>query len=245
MNLWDVVKNAYRGSWAFMLACPLLFLVPAVIEVIQHVVEVKIGMYDSIEMAKATEHHPARMIFGMIKIIALMVGTYWATRFVAFGNDKRAPGRLDPVALRLFSVYLAVQILLTAIGLYATTMSGSILLAQFLLSQIVAGMFMLWGTAASIGDPSIGPVRSAKLAGAHGLWIGFFGFVAILPLMIPHYALGAGALLIKQGPIVLWGMLLVDSLIVGLIAATMGTLCWHTSRWLMERRDEKFAFAMG
>lgn len=236
MTLWDVIKRGYHSGWAFMIACPLLFLFPVAIELVQHAAEVHIGMYDSVAMAKATEHHPLRMGFGILKIFALFITTYWATRFAAFGNDATAPTRRDPVAFRLFGIYLLVQVALSCLGLYISTFGGMAVLAQFLVSQILVGLWLLWGTAAALGNPAIGPVQSARHAGAYSLWIGFFGFAAILLLMIPHYALAIIALMLHAGPLALWAFLIIDSLLVGLLAAIMGCISWYLAQWVADKR---------
>ena len=71
MTFWSAFKQTYGGGTAFLIACPLLALVPIAFEFLQHVVEVRIGMYDSLAGAKTVEHHPARMGFGMVKVAAL------------------------------------------------------------------------------------------------------------------------------------------------------------------------------
>jgi len=53
VGFWQAIKQSYRGSFAFLLACPLLALVPVAFELVQHMVEVHIGLYDSVEAAKA------------------------------------------------------------------------------------------------------------------------------------------------------------------------------------------------
>jgi hypothetical protein len=53
MTFWKGLRTSYGGSLAFLAACPLLALVPVVFELLQHVAEVHIGMYDSIAAAKA------------------------------------------------------------------------------------------------------------------------------------------------------------------------------------------------
>lgn len=54
MTFWKALTTTYRGSIAFLIACPLLALVPVVFELVQHVVEVRIGLYDSVAAARAT-----------------------------------------------------------------------------------------------------------------------------------------------------------------------------------------------
>ena len=102
MTFWQAFKATYSGGVAFLIACPLLALIPVAFELLQHAVEVHIGMYDSVAAAKATEHHPLRMAFGMLKVAALTVPFYWITRFQP-DRDAGFAARPDPKAVRLFA----------------------------------------------------------------------------------------------------------------------------------------------
>ena len=66
MTFGQALKATYAGSIAFLVACPLLALFPVLFEVLQHAIEVHIGMYDSIAVAKAVEHDPLRMGLGIL-----------------------------------------------------------------------------------------------------------------------------------------------------------------------------------
>ena len=56
-------------------------------------------------------------------------------------------------------------------------------------------------------------------------WAVMFNIVAVLPLMIVHYALGAGAIFVP-GEAAKWAMLVVDSLIVGWLSALLSAITW-------------------
>ncbi|MEG3082761.1 hypothetical protein U1707_03840 [Sphingomonas sp. PB2P12] len=90
---------------AFLVACPLLALIPVVFELMQHAAEVHIGMYGSIAAAKAVEHHPLRMGFGMLKVAALTLPFYWVTRYLPH-RDARFARMRDSVATRRFAMFL-------------------------------------------------------------------------------------------------------------------------------------------
>lgn len=235
--MWNIIKNGYRSGWTYMLACPVLFMVPVVVEMLQHVIEVQIGMYDSIAAAQAVEHHPARLLFGMFKIASLMLATYWVTRFVAFGHDPLAPARRDRKAVRLFAVYTFVQLILAALGLWSQTLGTAFFVAQFLLSLVLSGALICWAAAAALGNEEVGPTRSAQIAGVHMLWVGLFVFFVILPLMIPHYALAILAVKTSPGPLGLWALLAVDSIVVGLLASVMVAVSWYIASWLAQKKD--------
>lgn len=74
------IQAIYRHAWAFARLCPLLFLVPVLAELAQHVVEWQAGMYDGIAGAKAAEADTLRMQFGFAKTLALLLPGYWFMR---------------------------------------------------------------------------------------------------------------------------------------------------------------------
>ncbi len=233
--MWGAIKNGYRGGWAFMLACPLLFMVPVLFEFIQHVGEMHIGMYDGIAQAKAVEHHPLRMGLGMLKILALTVPIYWVTRFLAFGHDAEAARRYDAKAVRLFAVYVLFQLAMAAVSLYAGSISGTVMAIEMVLSFIIGALVLIWGTATTLANDRLGPLASAKIMGFHALWVAPLSFIAILPLMVPHYGLAIAALTAKVGPTGVWAIHIMDSLLVGLLTAIMIAVGYYIARYFADR----------
>jgi hypothetical protein len=218
MTFWKGLRTSYGGSLAFLAACPLLALVPVVFELLQHVAEVHIGMYDSIAAAKALEHHPLRMALGMVKVLALLVPTYWITRFV-HTRDPRFAARRDPLAMRLFAGVVAIHIALSAAQLFGLPQTPAALLAGLAGGLIVQCLLVAWTVAATLGDASIGPVASVRIMARRLPWTIAFTVVAMLPLMIPHYLLGAAAIMAPR--VWLWPILTVDALLVGWLCAVM------------------------
>jgi len=64
------IAEAYRTSWRFSLAFPALIAVPVVIELIQHIIEVRHGMYVDRAGTLAAESDPLRLGWGMVKTLA-------------------------------------------------------------------------------------------------------------------------------------------------------------------------------
>lgn len=218
MTFWQAWKTTYGGGTAFLFACPLLALFPVAFELLQHGIEVHIGMYDSIAAAKAVEHHPLRMGFGMLKVVALIVPIYWVTRFLP-ARDARFARTADPHALRLFAGLLAFEVALAAFQLFALPQSVPVLLIGFLAGQVIGSLIAAWGVAAPLGNATVGPRASIEIMARHVPWTFAFGIVVMLPLMIPHYALGAAALLAPKA--LLWPILIVDSLLVGWLTSVL------------------------
>lgn len=224
MTFWQALRASYGGSIAFILACPLLALFPVVFELVQHVVEVHIGMYHSIAMAKAVEHDPWRMGFGLVKIIALIVPGYWIPRFLAWRDPARA-ARPERGAVTLFAGFAVFQIALVIVELYGLPQTVPVLLGDFIVGQLIGILVAAWGIAASLGNAEVGPRASVALMARHIPWTFAFALVAMLPLMIPHYLLAAAAIL---GPKpLLWPVLIIDSLLVGWLSAVLAAASYY------------------
>jgi hypothetical protein len=226
MTFWQASKATYSGSMAFLIACPLLALVPVAFEFLQHIIEVHIGFYDSIATAKATEHSPLRMAFGLLKVMSLTVPVYWITRFLP-ERDARFAATADPCAIRLFTGYFVFGIAFAAFQLFALPQTGRVLIASFVIGQIVGALIVAWGVAATFGNAAVGPRVSVSIMVRHLPWTFAFMLMVFLPLMIPHYALGALALL---GPKqLLWPGLIVDSLLVSWLTAVLAAGAYYAA----------------
>jgi len=226
MTFRQTFAATWRDSVAFLVACPLLALLPVGFELIQHVAEVHVGMYDGVAAARAVQHHPLRMGFGFAKVMMLVIQTYWVTRYLAW-RDPALAARADPVALRCFAGLLAFNAAVAAIQLFVLPQSGPVLLATLLGGQVIGALIAAWAAAAPLGNAAIGPRASAAIMVRQLPWTWLFLFAAMLPLMIPHYALGALAIL---GPKpILWPVLVVDALLVSWLGTVIAASCFHAA----------------
>lgn len=106
------IAEAYRAAWRFMLAFPLLFAVPVLIEFIQHVIEIRGGMYVDLDGARAAADDPLRLGWGLVKTLALTLTLFWMARYMA-GLARTRVGAFEPGAVRLFLPVLGLQATLT------------------------------------------------------------------------------------------------------------------------------------
>ena len=223
MGFWKNLSAIYRGSGRTMRALPLLALVPVVFELLQHVVEVRIGMYASIDAAKALEHDPARMALGMVKIIGITLPVYWTARFLATG-DRGFAARFDPRAAGLFGFVLLFQVATAALQLFVLPQTGTVVVISFAVGLIIAALLAAWYAAAPLGNARLGPIGSARLMAPVVISTMVLSVAAMLPLMIVHYGFAAVALL---GPkAALWPSLIVDSLLVGWLASILAATAY-------------------
>ena len=82
------IKMTYLMALRFVVAAPFLFLIPVAAEFLQHVAEIRAGMYVSVETFQANANHPSRISFAVIKVVALFLPAYYYSRFLGFKNDR-------------------------------------------------------------------------------------------------------------------------------------------------------------
>lgn len=197
--MWQDIKSLYLIAWRSAWLLPLLFFIPCLIEMAQHVVELRAGMHDSLAGAKAAANDPARMTYGFAKVIALALPGYWFVRLMAFGDADRA-ARFERPAIFLWLVLFALTVVQQGYALFGppvgqvlgltgqtSTLAGPILSAIW---AIVGIYLTAWAVAWPLGNRAIGPIRSCSvMAGSFWRTVGYL-VAGILPLMALHYALG-------------------------------------------------------
>lgn len=224
ITFWRAQRDVYAGSLAFIRALPVLALVPVVFELLQHAVEAHLGMYDSMAAALAQEGSPSRIAFGLLKVASLTVPTWWVVRFLAT-RDPHFATRSDALALWRFGVFVVVQLLLAALQLVVLPRDGAGAVVVFFASLVVGALLAAWAVGASLGNARMGPIESIRLMARRLPWSLAFVLVAMLPLMLVHYALAFAALV--AGKALLWPLLVADALVVGLLCPVLIAGSFH------------------
>ncbi len=238
------IGSIYRDAWRAVAFFPLLFLIPALVEFAQHVVEIKAGMYASVAGAKAAADDPMRMIFGFAKVLALGLPGYWFIRFLAFRDPARA-ARIEQPAFLLWLALFALQGMQLAGALFGPSLgvllglngvaeqaAGALASSlEALLSVYLTAWFVAW----PLGNRAIGPLRSIGImSGSFWRTIGYM-LGGVLPLMAVHY--GLGFLAIMFTPTWLdWPVLVLDALVAALLACTMAASAYLAARHAAERK---------
>lgn len=238
------IRAIYTDGWRVAALFPLLFMIPALVEFAQHVVEINAGMYASMAGAKAAADDSMRLLFGFAKTLALGLPGYWFVRFLAFRDQARA-ARIEQPAFMLWLVLFALQGAQLAWSLFGPS-TGSLLgltgKAEQLAGPLVSAVWSLlsiyltaWMIAWPLGSRAIGPVRSVRtMAGSFWRTIGYL-IGGVLPLMAVHY--GLGYLAIKFTPAWLdWPVLALDALVVAWLACTMAGSGFLAARHAAQRK---------
>jgi hypothetical protein len=232
------VIEPYTHALRYARLCPVLFLVPALFELAQHIAEYQLGFYASLSAMKAAEHEPLRMILGCMKVLVLFLTAYWVVRFLGFGDDPREARRIDPAAVRLFIPVMLWGVLWLVIMQAGPTLAGTLGLPARTIA-IGLGLIMLldlglevcltsWKTAAVLGNGQIGFLRSFTLIPGHFLWGFGITMAATLPLLALHY--GLAFLSLGRSPAMTALVLGLDSLLVAYMAPVMQATIWMIAR---------------
>ena len=243
--MWTDIKSIYSSAWRFAIVCPLLFLVPVLVEFVQHVMEMRAGMYTGIEQAQLVEADQTRLWFGFAKTLAILLPGYWFVRYVMFDGDAARARALEWPALGLFAVILAIEGAQSWVGLFAPSLAETIGLqgtaaiafsvAEFLALQMLVIYLFAWSTAWPLGNSSIGPVRSVAIMHGSIGRAAVLMIAAVLPLFLLHFGISAVAI-VSGGPASDWALMALDSVVVGFLALTMAGVAPYAARRAAERK---------
>lgn len=232
------LAGSYLDSLRAIKGLPWLFAAIMLWEFAQHIVEVRIGMFDSIEAAREVGQDTTRMVFGWVKMASIYVGAFFVIRYFSARRDGRA---LDPIgrAASRFAPYLVYSLLIFAAIFYTRdfvadenvdAFRGTVGLGQILVEPLL----MAWIVSSATDGKVTGPIASMRQTGLlYLLALPLFLFVRI-PLSLLHQSLNNWAT--GAGPTEMWSLLAIDSVVVGLIVAIVPAAMVRVARWIEVRR---------
>ncbi len=217
----SVIDLYPRGVALFWLAPAVLALV-VVPEFIQHVAEIELGMFGKGESARAVADDPLRWAFGYVKIAGLVLTFLAAARFWWVRASEQRWWDLRTVAWGRFLAGLLLFGALPLLGELIEPVAGTTAkdIATWLITFATLP-FLLLMLAGLFGD------RQTTL---RQMWTGGWPALLMLCVLVPlafapaqilhgfnhRWAFGAE-------PVLVWVLMIFDSLVVGLLAALTGT----------------------
>ena len=242
------IAEGYRTPWRFMLAFPALIAIPVVVEMIQHIIEIRGGMYVDSAGALAAEGDWLRLGWGLFKVLALTGVTYWMARFMA-GFERSRVAALEPVPARLFAFVLLFQAVTTALSMWGAAVLRAVGVADAAMMPIGIGFMIVllflgillepWKVAAALGNRAIGWSRSIAMVAPILPWALAFTLVMMVPLMVLHYL--AAILAVGAAPTTVWGLMIADALLVGYLAAVLAATSVLVARRAAEQSGTALA----
>lgn len=217
----SIVDLYPRGVALFWLAPAVLALV-VVPEFLQHVAEIELGMFDNGESARKVADDPIRWAFGYAKIAGLILAFFAAARFWWLRGGEQRWWDLRTVAWGRFLAGLLLFCGLPLLGELIEPVAGTTAkdVATWLITFATLP-FLLLMLAGLFGD------RQTTL---RQMWTRGWPALLMLCLLVPlafapaqilhgfnhRWAFGAE-------PVLVWVLMIFDSLVVGLLAALTGT----------------------
>src|SRR5438309_1088702 len=229
--------GAYRDGVRVALALPWLFALIAGWEFAQHVLEVRIGFFDSREAAKAVSLDGSRMALGWVKMLLVYVGGFFAIRHLVRRGGDGPVDAVGAAAVR-YAPYVLYSLALFALIVFAVRIVPAARVDLFrgivgLTQLLIEPWLMLW-VVSSVTDGAIsGPIVSARRTGLLYLYALPLFFLARLPIGIAHNLLTR--LAIGRPHSLVWTMLAIDALVVGLLVAIIPAISVRVSRLNGER----------
>jgi hypothetical protein len=215
-----------------------LFALMAAWEFGQHVIEVRIGFFDSAAASKAVAMDATRMALGWVKMILVYAGGFFAIRYLLWSDARRAVRVSGGDVLR-YTPYFLYSMAMFALVFYAGSLVAP---GQVMTLRLVASLtqialepaLMLWIVASATGGPVGNPWQSVRITGWWYFWAFALFFIGRIPINAAHQLLNRYA--IGQPPALVWTMLAIDALVVGLLVAIVPALYVRVYRLVMARR---------
>jgi hypothetical protein len=243
--MWTEIKATYAGSAKVALMAPLIFLLPAAAELAQHVAEIRSGMFESLAAMEGAANDSARLGFGVIKILTLILLIYWVNRAMARldGAQLRLLG--DARSARLFAGVLAYAVVMSLVNLFGGGFIAPYLPDQRTLLYIGIAFFLaataleiwlsVWKAGAALGNEALGIGASFTVMRGNVWWsVGFF-VLMFLPLMVVHY--GMNFLAVGRSETMVWALMIADCLVVGYLGIVLAATVYMIARRATRRKD--------
>ena len=235
------IIEVLRDSGRLWLLAPLIPLIAIVPEFIQHVVEIQLGMFESIEKGRIVSQDATRWAFGYAKLTGYLLAILATIRFWAARREGLSWWSPKGIAWKVLGIAFVANVVVAVLGegvKYLTEGMGEIAMqtaeVAFFIVTLPIFVFLVAGL---VGD------RDASLRSIYrtGWWaalrIVILSAIVLVPLMWLHSQNHVWAM--GQSDAIVWGVMVFDSLVVGLLAGAWGTAIHHGYRSLAGEGPEQ------
>jgi hypothetical protein len=228
----------------FARAAPLAVPIVFIAELIQHVVEIRLGMYADFGYLDPADQR-VRLMFGAVKVVAIFLVLVFALRWWRFEGDSRRAARPTRATFKgliiVFIVQIGGELLFIGAGSLAARLIMPSSMTAYLAWRIGPALLWLmiaillypWYVALLTEDRGMTLRRSIRGIGwgwprAFGLFLG-----GIVPAMALHYLLGNGAMG-RPVPLV-WALMILDAALVAALALLIASTYFSLYQFAAER----------
>jgi hypothetical protein len=207
------IYQSYRLGGKAMLAAPAILLLAALPELAQHILEIRIGMFNSLADAQRLQHLPVRAYFGYAKIAGVWAAVFLIARFWANGSSVRKAFAVPTEALVKAVAGIAAMLATGfAVVKLLAIISPGLAIAASLLSGAIQAMIFLWVIGVWLDETPIA-LKEAFTSRAPNALTLLVIFLASIPLTLGLHIL-IHKVVLGQPQIVVWTLMMFDALIV-------------------------------
>jgi hypothetical protein len=221
LTLWRSLIDTYRHGFAAFVLAPLAVALVVVPEFAQHVVEIQGGMFDNREAGHAFANDPQRWAFGYAKLTGLALAFLATARFWWTRANGGRWWRLDQIAWGKFILGL---LLFLVLPLPIALLEGRIDPVLFEIVKWTATVavlpFVFLVLAGLFGDRTMTFRRVVTRSWPYLPLLIILLVAAFAPAQQLHELLHKWS--VGQPTALVWGLMTLDSLVVGLLASLTG-----------------------
>ena len=218
----QALLRLYPDGISLFWRAPLVLALVVVPEFVQHVVEIRLGMFDGREAFRALADDPSRMAFGYAKSAGLILAMLAALRFWGTQQADRPWYDLRGIAWRRLAIGFVCFMLIPSIpGFFNDQIGKPIAQAVGIGLSLILLPTMFLMIAGLMGDRDTSARAMWRESWPWALFTLLLLVLAFLPTQWPHqmnhrWALGAE-------PALVLALMVFVSLLVGLMAGLIGT----------------------
>ncbi len=218
---WAALSTYRRGSRMWLVA-PAIIAIAVVPEMAQHAAEIHLGMFESKEAFRAAANDPLRWAFAYAKIAGFVIAILASARYWAFGSVRKAL-RIAPG--NLFRLLFAIGLILAAdlpFNWLRDASSSSVLGGLLTGASVLVQAGLLVYLVGALLNDEANSLRSAFTdRWPTALLMALLTVAAFIPPQVLHSANHSWAF--GQHPAIVWALMIFDSLLIGLLAALVGS----------------------
>lgn len=251
LGIGRAMVETYRLGGRAVKAAPLVLAIAIVPEFLQHIAEIHLGMFVSVEQFRALANDPLRWGFGYVKVAGFVIAILAVARFWSVRSVRRTL-LVPPMTFVRVVVGLVVGFAVAwpFMWLDKQSLSPAINVPLQIVSTVIQGGFLIYIVGALIEDASVTPKRAMTSLLPAGIVLSVLAAVAFGPAQALHMA--NHKLALGQPLPIVWALMAFDALWVGLFAALVGSalyvgvttgLTWKG--WTLHPRDLDATVAQG
>lgn len=229
-----IIRDYLYRTISLLWFAPIVAGLVIIPEFIQHVAEISLGMFDSRAAAKLVADHPLRMGIGAVKIAGLVVTFFASARF--WWCSVHGGRWYDPRGIawgRLLSGFVLFFVIGSAAEIYPLMLNREAPVGVTVIAVLLSLPFLFVALAGLFGAKDVALAVLVKRSWPYLLLLALLLPLGFAPLSFLHqynhkWAMGAAA------PVI-WALMIFDSLVVGLMASSVGAACYSAYARFHER----------